>query len=345
MIEGIDIDRDELGLWLENHVPGFAGLQGMTKFGTGQSNPTYRIEAASGPYVLRAKPPGKLLKSAHMVEREYRVMAALAASDVAVPAMYCLAEDAESPIGRAFFVMQYLEGRIFWDPTLPELAKDQRAAIYDGMNVMLAALHSVDVGAVGLAEFGRPGNYFARQTDRWSRQYRASALVPNPDLETVMHWLADHLPPDDGQVALVHGDFRLDNMIFHPDEPRVIGLLDWELSTLGHPLADLAYQCAQWRLPHQGAMRGLGGLDRAALGLPDEAAYVASYAARRGLDGVAHWRFCLVFSMFRFAAILAGVVRRAFDGNASNPESGRTYAAAIPVLARMAAELVEAEQP
>jgi aminoglycoside phosphotransferase (APT) family kinase protein len=290
--------------------------------------------------VLRAKPPGPLLKSAHQVEREYRVMAALASTEVPVPRVLALAEDAESPIGRAFFVMEHLDGRIFWDPALPGLDPTERAAVYDAMNATLAALHSVDVAAVGLSDFGRPGNYFARQTDRWMRQYRASAPAPNPDMERLMGWLPGHVPPDDGQVALVHGDFRLDNIIFAPDAPRVIALLDWELSTLGHPLADLAYQCMQWRLPHDGGMRGLGGLDRAALGLPSEEAYVARYCARRGLEGIGDWPFFLAFSFFRLAAILEGVVRRAHDGNASNPETARLYATAIPVLARMGCEAV-----
>lgn len=341
MIEGLDISQDALGAWLERHVAGFSGLGDVVKFSTGQSNPTYRIDAASGRYVLRAKPQGRLLKSAHLVDREYRVMQALAGSGVAVPQVFCLAEDSDSPIGRAFFVMQHLDGRIFWDPALPELDRDQRGPIYDAMNTTLAALHEVRPEAVGLGDFGKPGNYFARQTERWSGQYRASARNRLPQIERVMDWLAENLPADDGQVALVHGDFRLDNMIFAPDAPRVIGLLDWELSTLGHPLADLAYQCAQWRLPHAGGMRGMGGLDRLALGLPDEADYVAAYRRRRGLAPIPNWPFYLAFSLFRIAAILQGVVRRAEDGNASNPDTAVKYAGAIPVLAAMAAEIVD----
>jgi aminoglycoside phosphotransferase (APT) family kinase protein len=340
MIEGLGIGTAALDDWLAGHVPGFAGLTAVEKFGTGQSNPTYRLRAASGDYVLRAKPPGQLLASAHMVEREYRVMAALRGTDVPVPEVLALAEDAASPIGRAFFVMRYLAGRIFWDPALPDQPPEERAAISDAMNRVLAALHSVDPAAAGLEDFGKPGNYFARQTDRWSRQYRASEMVPSPDMDRLIDWLAAHLPEDDGQVALVHGDFRLDNMIFHPTEPRVIGLLDWELSTLGHPLADLAYQVSQWRLPHGAGMKGLGGLDRAALGLPDEADYVAAYCARRGVAPPDDWRFYVAFSLFRIAAILQGVVRRAAEGNASNPETGRRYAAAVPVLARMGVEAI-----
>ena len=341
MIEGLDISEEALGEYLEAEVPGFKGFAAISKFATGQSNPTYRVDAASGVYVLRAKPPGPLLKSAHLVEREFRAMRALAGTDVPVPEALHLAEDGASPIGRAFFVMRFLEGRIFWNPALPELPHDLRLSVYGAMAETLAALHSVDVEAAGLADFGKSGNYFSRQTERWSDQYRASALIPNPDMERVMGWLSDNMPPDDGQTALVHGDYRLDNIVFAPDEPRAIGLLDWELSTLGHPIADLAYQCMQWRLPHDGAMPGLGGLDRPAIGIPSEAEYVEEYCRRRGIGGVGNWPFCLAFSFFRLAAILEGVVRRAHDGNASNPETGRKYAAAIPVLARMASEIAE----
>lgn len=327
--------------WLEAHVPGLGRLERVRKFSDGQSNPTFRLDATGGSFVLRAKPPGKLLKSAHQVEREYRVMAALGQTDVPVPAMRVLAEDATSPLGRAFFVMDFLEGRIFWDPALPELAAPERGAIFDAMNATLAALHSVVPDDIGLGDYGRPGNYFARQTERWVGQYRASALAPRPDMDALIAWLEANMPADDGQVALVHGDFRLDNMIFAPDAPRVLALLDWELSTLGHPMADLAYQCMQWRLPHDAGMRGLGGLDRAALGLPSEAEYVAAYCARRAIDPPGNWTFYLAFAFFRLAAILEGVVRRAHDGNASNPETARAYATAIPVLARLALDEIE----
>ncbi|MGR3662837.1 MAG: phosphotransferase [Paracoccaceae bacterium] len=341
MIEGLGISQEALSHWLTARIDGFSGLTGVSKFTTGQSNPTYLLETAGTNYVLRSKPQGELLKSAHMVEREFRVMAALAGSDVPVPKVFCLAEDAASPTGRAFFVMAYLQGRIFWDPALPELAVGERGAIYEAMNGVLAHLHGVNVEAVGLANFGRPGNYFERQTQRWTRQYELSARVVNPDMERVMRWLAENMVADDGQSGLVHGDYRLDNLVFHPTEPKIIGVLDWELSTLGHPLADLAYQCSQWRLPAGGGMRGLGGLDRAALGLPSEAAYVADYARRRGLGKVDNWSFYMVFSLFRIAAILQGVARRAEDGNASNPKMARKYAASIPVLASMAVEIID----
>ena len=333
-----EIAAEGLLPWLTAHVPGFRGPLELSKFATGQSNPTYRIDAASGTYVLRAKPPGALLKSAHAVDREFRVMAALGPTPVPVPRVLALADGDGSPVGRAFFVMEHLAGRIFWNPALPELDASERGAIYDAMNRTLAALHSVDPDAVGLGDYGKPGNYFARQTDRWWRQYLATARAPSAEMTALADWLTARMPEDDGQVALVHGDYRLDNMIFAKDEPRVLGLLDWELSTLGHPLADLAYQCMQWRLPQDGTMRGLGGLNRAALGLPTEEDYVAAYARRRGLASVGDWSFYLVFAFFRLAAILQGVVRRAEEGNASNPETGRRYASAIPVLAALALE-------
>lgn len=322
----------DLGHYLVQNVPGFEGLGEVTKFGTGQSNPTYRISAASGDYVLRSKPSGVLLPSAHAVEREFQVMQALAATDVPVPEVLHLAEAGASPSGRAFFVMRYLEGRIFWDPALPDVP--ERGAIYDAMNAALAALHDVDIGAVGLAEFGKPGNYFERQLNRWTAQYRASD-DPLPDMLTLIDWLTANLPKDDGQVSLVHGDYRLDNMIFDPQESEIIGVLDWELSTLGHPLADLAYQCMQWRLPNAGKMRGLGGIDRGAIGLPSEAEYVAAYAARRGVQ-IDNWPFYLGFAFFRLAAILAGVAARARAGNASNPALAVEYGKAVPILATMA---------
>ncbi|MCB1367527.1 MAG: phosphotransferase family protein [Rhodobacteraceae bacterium] len=328
---------DALGHYLEAQIDGFHGLKAAEKFGDGQSNPTYLLRADSGDVVLRAKPPGDLLKSAHQVDREYRVMQALAVTDVPVPKMLHLAEG-DNPLGRMFFVMQYLPGRIFWDPALPELDKGERAAIYDAMNQTLAALHGVDVGAVGLLDFGYPGNYFARQTDRWIKQYRSSAMEPNADMDRLMDWLLANMP-DDETSRLVHGDYRLDNMIFAPDRPEVIAVLDWELSTLGHPLSDLAYQCMQWRLPYQAGMRGLGGLNRADIGLPTEDEYVAAYCAKRGIPEIGNWNFYLAFSFFRLAAILQGVVRRAHDGNASNPQRAREMAQAIPVLAAMANDL------
>lgn len=334
-----DLDEAALAPWLEHHVPGFHGLSQLSKFGDGQSNPTYRVDAQSGSYVLRAKPPGELLKSAHAVDREFRVMAALGETDVPVPQMMALSPDSEgSPIGRMFFIMEYLEGRIFWDPALGELGDDNQARfeIYDAMNKTLAQLHDVDVEGVGLGDFGRPGNYFARQTDRWAKQYRASEIDHNATVHAVIDWLEDHMPQDDGVVSIVHGDYRMDNMIFAKDRSDVIAVLDWELSTLGHPLADLAYQCMQWRLPHDSGMRGLGGLDRAALGIPTEEQYVARYCQRRGIDAIPDWPFYIAFCFFKLTGILQGVYKRALDGNASNPKRAKEMAHAIPLLAEAA---------
>ena len=333
---GIGVSHADLDAYLTAAIPEFDGLGDVTKFGTGQSNPTYKLEAASGIYVLRSKPTGKLLPSAHAVDREFAVMQALAGTDVPVPEVLHLAEPQTSPSRRMFFVMRYLPGRIFWDPALPQMQNTERTAIYDAMNAALAALHDVDVDAVGLSDFGKPGNYFARQLDRWSKQYLSSVDDPAEAMVEIMDWLGAHMPADDGAVSLTHGDWRLDNMIFASDKAAIAGVLDWELSTLGHPMADLAYQCMQWRLPNQGDMRGLAGSDRAAHGLPSEADYVADYARRRGLGAIEDWPFYLVFAFFRLAAILAGVAARAAAGNASNPKMARKYGAAVPALAAMA---------
>lgn len=337
------LDPAALGAYLEAHVADFAGLERIEKFSAGQSNPTYLLTAASGRYVLRAKPPGKLLKSAHQVDREFRVMQALAGTDVPVPKVLHLSGE-ESPIGRMFYVMAHVDGRIFWDPALPEVADNAgRAAIYDAMNETLAALHDVDVEAAGLADFGRPGSYFERQLSRWTSQYRASETGTVEAMDRLIAWLETHLPADDGRVALVHGDYRLDNMIFAPDAPKVVAVLDWELSTLGHPFADLAYQCMQWRLPHESSFKGLGGIDRAALGLPSEEAYVEAYCRRRGLERIDNWTFSLAFSFFRLAAICQGVYKRALDGNASNPEKAGTYGNAVKLLAGLAVEMIDGQ--
>lgn len=335
------LDAAALAPYLEAHVAGFHGLREIRKFNAGQSNPTYLVEAASGRYVLRAKPPGQLLKSAHQVDREYRVMAALKGTAVPVPDMLHLAPE-DSPIGRMFYVMAFVEGRIFWDPALPEASSAQeRGAIYDAMNRVLAALHDVDVEAAGLGDYGRPGNYFERQLARWSGQYRASETGAVEVMDRLIAWLEDNLVADDGRVSLVHGDYRLDNMMFASDRPEVVAVLDWELSTLGHPFADLSYQCMQWRLPHSSGFRGLGGLDRTALGLPTEAEYVARYCERRGLAGVPDWTFHLAFSFFRLAAICQGVYKRALDGNASNPEKAKSYGEAVRLLAALACDEID----
>lgn len=337
-----ELDIDALGNELEKGISGFSGLKTATKFPTGQSNPTYLLDAESGRYVLRAKPPGQLLKSAHQVDREFRVMRALKGTGVPVPEMLYLAGE-DSAIGRMYFVMDYLDGRIFWEPDLPQCELADREPIYDAMNAALAALHDVDPAAVGLSDFGRPGNYFERQLSRWTKQYKASETGKIADMDALIAWLETALPPDDGQVSLVHGDYRIDNMIFAKDSSTILAVLDWELSTLGHPLADLAYQCMQWRLPHDSGFRGLGGLDRQAIGLPTEEAYVRTYCRRRNIGGIAHWSFYLAFSFFRLAAILQGVLKRALDGNASNPERAREMAKAVPVMAAMAMDLTRGD--
>lgn len=319
MTDGIHtLATDKLSQYLEAQLPGFKGPMTATKFRDGQSNPTFKIESASGVYVLRKQPPGELLKSAHAVDREYRVMMALARSDVPVPAMYHLCEDRDI-LGSLFFLMEYLPGRTLWDCNLPECNKVQRTATYDEINKTLAALHSVDIDAVGLNDYGKPGNYYARQLSRWTQQYRASEFKTIEDMEWIIQWLQEHLPPDDGRVSLVHGDFRLDNLRYHTTEAKVIAVLDWELSTLGHPFADLANHCMQQRLPAgAGNLSGLAGVDLAALGIPTEQEFITRYCERTGIEKIADWNFYLSFSFFRLAAILQGVAKRGREGNASS---------------------------
>jgi aminoglycoside phosphotransferase (APT) family kinase protein len=333
-------DARALDAWASGHVEGWRGPAHAKKFATGQSNPTYLIEAASGRYVLRRKPPGKLLKSAHMIEREFRVLKALESTGFPAPRALALCED-DSVIGTAFYVMAHVDGRIFWDPALPDLPRQDRSLIYDAMNEGLAKLHAIDVPAVGLSDYGKPGSYFARQLQRWSEQYRASETARIEDMDRLIVWLGQRVPADDGRVALVHGDWRIDNMIFNANAPRLIAVLDWELSTLGHPFADLAYQCMHWHLPHA-EFNGLGGIDRATQGIPTEADYVAAYCRRSGLERIPNWTFLIAFSFFRYAAIAQGVYKRALDGNASNPKRAQHYGQAVPMMAQFAMEAVEA---
>ncbi len=311
------IDDQKLGSYLEQHMDGFAGPLTLKKFAGGQSNPTFLITAKSGKYVLRRKPPGKLLKSAHAVDREYQVTRALAGTDVPVATPRHLCTD-DSVIGSWFYIMDYVEGRIFWDPALPEAGNSERAAMYHEMNRVLAAIHSVDLRTQGLEDYGRPGNYFQRQVSRWTKQYKASETEDIAPMDQLIQWVSANIPQDDGTCGLIHGDYRLDNFIFHPVKPEIIAVVDWELSTLGHPLADLAYQSMQWRMPHESIVRGLDGIDRDALGIPTEEDYVREYATRMGLGGIDHWPFYLAFSFFRLAAIVQGVMKRSLDGNASS---------------------------
>ena len=328
------LDLSRLQGYLEEHVPDFSGELSAEKFAGGQSNPTFKLSAGGRDYVLRRKPPGELLKSAHAVDREYRVITALQDTDVPVARTYCLCED-EDVIGSMFYVMEYMDGRVFWDATLPEVdSNEERSAIYDEMNRVLANLHNVDVDAVGLTDFGRPGNYFERQISRWTKQYRASETEHNADMETLIEWLPANLPADDGVVSLVHGDYRLDNVMFHKTEPRIIAVLDWELSTTGHPLADLSYQCMAWALPYSDqGMSGLGGINRKEFGLPLDEEYVAKYCERTGRTEIANWNFYMVFCFFRLAAILQGVKKRALIGTASSAEANAKAAAVDPLAA------------
>ena len=335
-------DVDALTVYLDQHLVDFEGPLTVEIFNGGQSNPTYKLMTPQRAYVMRAKPGpvAKLLPSAHAVEREFAVMTGLQDTDVPVAIMHCLCED-ESVIGRAFYVMEFVEGRVLWDQSLPGMTTAQRGEIYDEMNRVIAALHKVRFAETGLASYGKPGNYFERQIGRWSRQYNASITTPIPEMDSLMAWLPANIPAtakDESLTAIVHGDFRLDNLMFHPTEPRVLAVLDWELSTLGHPLADFSYHCMAWHIP-PGAFRGIGGLDVASLGIPTEDAYIRRYCERLGLftpdELKADWNFYLAYNLFRLAAILQGIAKRVEAGTASNAQATRS-AAGAPLLAKMA---------
>ncbi|MCB1333758.1 MAG: phosphotransferase family protein [Roseivivax sp.] len=324
--------------WMRQHVPGFAGpIEGLHKFNIGQSNPTYRLSAPSGDYVLRRKPPGTLLKSAHAVDREFRVQRALAGTDVPVPAVYALCED-DSVLGSMFYVMQAVEGRSLLDPSMPGETPAMRGAVMDEMNRVLAAIHSVDLDAAGLRDFGPPGNYVERQYGRWTKQYRASEIARIDGMEALIDWLGAHMPADTVPSTLVHGDYRIDNLLFAPDGPSCRAVLDWELSTIGNPYADLAGVIMQWQLPPGTEGRGLAGLDRASLGLPGDQEFVDQYCRRRGLPGIEGFGYYVAFAFFRMAAILQGVKKRALDGNASNPDKALKLGAFVPHFAELGLE-------
>jgi aminoglycoside phosphotransferase (APT) family kinase protein len=327
------LDTKAVADWLTNRLPGFEGPIRAEKFAGGQSNPTFRLITPTARYVLRRKPPGVLLKSAHAVDREFRVQKALADTDVPVAKMHVLCED-DSVIGSAFYVMQEVLGRNFGDPALPEVAIDQRAAIIDEMNRVLAAIHDVDIGAVGLSDYGPEGNYYRRQVDRWTKQYRASETQAIPEMEELIVWLDANIPAEDGQRTLVHGDYRIDNMLFSMDGPQCVAVLDWELSTTGHPYADLAAVLMQWAMPPGNEGRGLAGIDRAANGLVSDEEFVAAYCRRRNIDHIDKFGFYLAFCFFRMGAILQGVLKRALDGNASNPERAAKLGGFVPMFAQ-----------
>jgi aminoglycoside phosphotransferase (APT) family kinase protein len=323
---------DQIGLlrWMKNHVPGFDGPLTVEQFAGGQSNPTYRLRTLGRDYVLRRKPPGILLKGAHAVDREYRAISALHAAGFPVPRPFGLCLD-ESVIGTAFYVMEMVKGRNFWNTAFPEVSREERPAYFDAMNATIAQLHSIDPAAVGLEDFGRPGNYFERQVARWSRQYLEDADAGRvPAMDVLIKWLPANIPAGD-DTSIVHGDFRCDNMLFHPTEPRVIAVLDWELSTLGHPLADFAYHLMVYRMP-PGFSTGLAGLDLPSLNIPSEAQYIADYCRRTGRDGIERLDFHLAFSLFRLAAIIHGIKGRMIRGTASSSQA----AAAVEQLERIA---------
>lgn len=321
-------DVSALEVWMSTQVAGFAGPITVEMFKGGQSNPTYKLVTPGRSYVMRSKPGpvAKLLPSAHAIEREFKVMQGLAGTDVPVPHMYALCED-ESIIGRAFYIMEFKAGRVLWDQSLPGMTPQQRGAIYDEMNRVMAALHTVDVTRQGLADYGKPGNYFERQIGRWSKQYVASVTQPIDEMDKLIAWLPMNMPAsakDDSKVSIVHGDYRMDNLMFAADAPHVVAVLDWELSTLGHPLADFSYHCMAWHIPAS-LGRGIGGLDIAALGIPSEAEYMRRYCERTGLATPqqlqADWNFYLAYNMFRIAAILQGIAKRVEAGTASSAQA------------------------
>ena len=324
--------------WLEEHMEGFCGPLAVEMFKGGQSNPTYKLNTPGASYVMRCKPGpvAKLLPSAHAIEREFAVMSGLCGTNVPVPRMHVLCED-ESVIGRAFYVMEYMQGRVLWDQSLPGMDPAGRAAIYDEMNRVLCALHTVKFADRGLAGYGKPGNYFERQIGRWSKQYVASITQPIDEMDRLMQWLPAHMPAsarDERHVSIVHGDYRLDNLMFHPTEPRVMAVLDWELSTLGHPLADFSYHCMSWHIPAS-LGRGIAGLDLRALGIPDEDTYIRRYCERTGIATPeslrADWNFYLAYNLFRIAAILQGIAKRVEAGTASSAQARASGDTARPI--------------
>ena len=319
----------ELTAWMAQNVDGFRGPLTLTRLKGGQSNPTWRIEAASGKYVLRQKPLGVVLPSAHQVDREFRVMRALAQTDVPVPQVHALCTD-ETVMGSMFFVMEHLVGRTLFDPQLPDQSPAQRAAIFDAMNGAIAAISRVDPLAVGLGDFGRQGGYVERQVTRWTRQYRASETHPIPAMEALIDWLPQNLPQAPEEVRLAHGDFRLDNLILHPTEARVLGVVDWELSTLGCPYADFAYNAMAWRIA-PGLFRGLAGVDLRGTGIPSESDYIDQWCRRTGRQRPENFDFYIILSMFRIAAIVQGIAKRALDGTASDPRAAEMGKIAGPL--------------
>lgn len=334
------LDEAAVARYLQDNLPGFKGPMEVTKFQGGQSNPTFLLKTPDHGYVLRRKPPGILLKSAHAVDREFRVQSALADSDVPVAKMHLLCED-DSVIGSMFYIMDHVPGRNFNEPSMPDVSAADRGRIIDEMNRVLAALHDLDITKRGLGDYGPEGNYLERQVGRWSKQYKASETKAIPAMDALMKRLAEEMPADDGQRTLVHGDYRLDNLIFDAKTTDCRAVLDWELSTTGHPFADLAAVIMQWQMPAGPEGRGMAGLDRAALGLPSDEEFIAQYCKRRGLSGVDNFGYFLGFNFFRMAAIIQGVLKRALDGNASNPERAMKVGQYVPVFAQHGLDALE----
>ena len=327
------LDSARLEAYLREHIEGFRGPLEIEQFKGGQSNPTYRLSAGGGHYALRRKPPGKLLPSAHAVDREFRVIHALYGAGFPVARPYVLCED-DSVIGTMFYVMDCVEGRVIWDQALPEMSKVERFAIWDELNRVIALLHTIDYQAVGLETFGKPGNYLERQIARWTKQYQASELERIEAMDNLIAWLPKNIPTGE-ETTIVHGDYRLDNTIFHPAEPRILAVLDWELSTLGHPLADFAYHCMSWHIP-PGQFRGIAGLDYEELGIPSEQRYIDLYCRRTGREGVSRsdWDFYMAYNLFRIAAILQGIAKRVVDGTAASAH-GRDAGSRAPIMAEL----------
>ena len=332
------LDIEKLSDYLTQQLDEFTGIKKSKKFNTGQSNPTYLIETAEKKYVLRKKPPGELLPSAHAVDREYRIIKALEETKVPVPRTVFLCND-ESIIGTIFYVMEFVDGRIFWDPTLPEIDENKRMKVYEETVRIMAELHKIDVEKAGLLDFGKPGNYFERQVGRWIKQYRAAETENYPEVETLIAWLEKTMPDDDGLISIVHGDYRLYNMIFDHEEESMLALLDWELSTIGHPYADLAYQCMNWYIPQIGITPGLAGINLQKLGIPSEDDYVSNYCSKMGINSIPNWSFYLAFGFFRLAGIAQGVYKRSIQGNAS-ADNAKELGAAVPILGKIALSIV-----
>ena len=332
------LDIEKLSDYLTQQLDEFTGIKQSKKFNTGQSNPTYLLETAEKKYVLRKKPPGKLLPSAHAVDREYRIIKALEETKVPVPKTVLLCKD-ESIIGTIFYVMEFVDGRIFWDPSLPEIDESKRMKVYEETARIMAELHKIDVEKAGLLDFGKPGNYFERQVGRWIKQYRAAETESYPEVEALIEWLEKTMPDDDGLISIVHGDYRLYNMIFDHREERMLALLDWELSTIGHPYADLAYQCMNWHIPQIGITPGLAGINLEKLGIPSEDNYVSNYCSKMGINSIPNWSFYLAFGFFRLAGIAQGVYKRSIQGNAS-ADNAKELGAAVPILGKIALSIV-----